>query len=266
MRIGFIGGGAMAEALIAGILEAGMAKDGEVRVGEPQEERRQYLEAAYHVSSTADNAAAVEAAEVVFLAVKPQVWEAVLQPLAGHFRPQQLLISIVTGVSISQLHRVLPAGVPVVRVVPNNPCLIRQGISALAFGPEVNHQMAERATSLLAAVGETTGLPEEMLDAVTALSGSGPAYVYLFIEALTDAGVRAGLSRQVAGRAAVATVRGAAEMVRVSGRHPAELKDLVTSPGGTTMAALEVLEKGAMRGLIIEAVQSAYRRARELGS
>lgn len=265
MRLGFVGGGAMAEALVAGILEAGMAAPNEIRVGEPQEERRQYLEANYRVETSADNQAAVRDAEIVFLAVKPQVWEKALVPLAGSLRPGQLLISIVTGVKVAQLGRVLPAGVPVVRVVPNNPCLIRQGISALACGPGVDAAIARRAESLLAAVGETVVLPEEMLDAVTALSGSGPAYVYLFIEALVDAGVRAGLPRPVARQAAVATVRGAAEMVRVSGRHPAELKDQVTSPGGTTMAALEVMEKGALRGVVMAAVSAALERAWELG-
>ncbi|TDA65743.1 MAG: pyrroline-5-carboxylate reductase [Clostridia bacterium] len=255
----------MAEALIAGVLRSGRSTAADIRVGEPNPARQSWLSQEYGVAVVADNNEVVAQADTVILAVKPQVWRQAVAPLQGHFRPQQLFISIVTGVPLAQLAELLPVGTPVVRVVPNTPCLIGQGISVLSPGPGVEAVSLERARQIFASVGETIVLAEELLNAATGLSGSGPGYVFLFVEALIDAGVRQGLPRAAARQMAAVTVAGAAGMVATSSRHPAELKDMVTSPGGTTMAGLEVLEKAGVRGAVMEAVAQAVKRAGELG-
>lgn len=263
--LGFIGGGAMAEALIARIVRSGQSSAGDMWVGDPSPSRQSWLAREYGVTVTGDNEGIVCRADTVILAVKPQVWKPVVAGLRDKFRREQLFISIVTGVTLAQLAEFLPAGMPVVRVVPNTPCLIGRGISALSPGGGVPAASLETAREIFASVGETIILEEELLNAATGLSGSGPGYVYLFVEALIDAGVRQGLPRATARQLAAVTVAGAAEMVATDNRHPAELRDMVTSPGGTTIAGLEVLEKAGVRGAIMEAVARATQRAREIG-
>lgn len=255
----------MAEALIAGVLRSGQSTAGDIWVGDPSPSRQSWLSQQYAVAVTGNNEEVVARADTIILAVKPQVWRPVMASLQNKFRREQLFISIVTGVTLAQLAELLPAGVPVIRVVPNTPCLIGRGMSVLSPGSGVGEASLERARQIFASVGETIILEEELLNAATGLSGSGPGYVYLFLEALIDAGVRQGLPRAAARQMAAVTVAGAAEMVATSNRHPAELRDMVTSPGGTTIAGLEVLEKAGVRGAIMEAVARATKRAGELG-
>lgn len=263
-KVGFLGAGAMAEALVAGILKAGVFLPEEIAVSDLLEARRELMREKYRVNSFAENVSLLNAAETVVLAVKPAQAKEALVPLWDYWREGQLLISIVTGLSLKTLAALVPAGIALIRVVPNTPCLVREGTLVLTCGPTVNKEQEELARRILGAVGQTFTLPESLFEAVTALSGSGPAFVYLFIEALSDAGVKAGLPREVATLLAAQTVRGAAKMVQETGRHPGELKDQVTSPGGTTIAGLEVLEEKGLRGVLMKAVGVAYQQAQEL--
>ncbi|RPJ52914.1 MAG: pyrroline-5-carboxylate reductase, partial [Acidobacteria bacterium] len=199
------------------------------------------------------------------LAVKPQVLHDALGDLAAVLTPAQLLVSIVAGAPTATIEAACAAAVPVVRVMPNTPALVLQGMSALAAGRHASPDHVRTARRLFDAVGRTVVVPEHLLDAVTGLSGSGPAYVFLAIEALADGGVKAGLPRDVAQMLAAQTVRGAAAMVLETGRHPGELKDMVASPAGTTIAGLHVLEQAGLRGALMGAVEAAARRSQELG-
>lgn len=264
--IGFIGGGAMGEALIAGLLRKELFTPDNIYVSDPNQERLKYLFNKYGVSIKDSNDEVVEHADILLLAVKPQVVDKVLDSIIEPFRSSQLIISIVAGVTIEHLTSFLPTGTPVVRVMPNTACLVGQGISAMALGTNVGNQDLQAAEMILASVGKALVMPENMLDAVTALSGSGPAYVYLIIEALTDAGVRVGLPRDISQQLVIQTMIGSAAMVNETGLHTAQLKDMVTSPGGTTIAALEILEKSGLRGAFIEAVRAAWERSKELNA
>jgi pyrroline-5-carboxylate reductase len=217
------------------------------------------------------NIEAAQKADYVFLAVKPQVLASVLAEIAPAVRERiaakssPALVSMAAGWSIERIRSVLGSPAPVLRIMPNTPVLISQGMIALSPAPEVPADRVSELEKLLAAAGTVDRLEEKYLDAVTGLSGSGPAFVYLFIEALADAGVRAGLSRDQALRCAAQTVRGSAAMALETGKHPGELKDMVCSPGGTTIAGVAALENGSFRGTVMNAVDAAFRRARELG-
>lgn len=267
-RIGFLGGGAMGEALAAGVLAAGVPA-ARVRVADPDPGRRKHLEQAHGIEAAADNASVVEASDLVVLAVKPGLVAGLLAGLggpaaAGLDRP--LWVSIAAGVPLRALGAALPAGARIVRAMPNTPALVRAGATAFVTNAACGAGERALARALFESVGSAWEAPsEELLDAVTGLSGSGPAYVFVFLEALSDAGVRMGLPRDAASALAVQTVRGAAQLAQESGRHPAVLKDQVTSPGGTTIAALERLEAHGFRAAVYEAVAAATRRARELG-
>ncbi len=267
-RIGFIGGGAMAEALAGGLLAAGVERD-RIVVADVDPARREHLAAQLRVRTTADNAEAVSASDVVVLAIKPDVVDDVLKALGApgsHDLERPLWISIAAGIGIADIESRLPAGARVVRAMPNTPALTRCGATAFAANPAATPRDRAAALGLFESVGYAWEAPNEgLLDAVTGLSGSGPAYVFLFLEALGDAGVRAGLPRDAAYQLAFHTVRGAAQLAIESGRHPAALKDQVTSPGGTTIAGLERLEAGGVRAALHEAVAAATRRSRELG-
>jgi len=264
LRIGFLGGGAMAEALVAGLRAAGVAAQ-DVRVGEPVAARRSLLAERHGVEAVQDNAAVAGASQVVVLAVKPALAEPVLAEVAAH-REGRLWISIATGVPLARLEEALGGPARLVRAVPNTPALVRAGATAFRAGAACDADDVARTRALLATVGTTWEAPSEaLLDAATGLAGSGPAYVFLFLEALADAGVRVGLPRAAAQELACQTVLGAARLVAETGRHPAELKDQVTSPGGTTIAGLERLEAGGVRAAVYEAVAAAEARARELG-
>jgi pyrroline-5-carboxylate reductase len=219
----------------------------------------------------ASNSEAAAEGDFVFLAVKPQVLQAVLEEIAPLLKKRAaegraaVLVSMAAGWSIAKIQNILAAPLPVIRIMPNTPALISKGLIAMSASPEVNGAQAAEAEKILSAAGIVDRLAESYLDAVTGLSGSGPAFVYLFIEALADGGVLAGLPRDKALRYAAQTVLGSAAMVLETGRHPGILKDEVTSPGGTTIAGVAALENGAFRGTVMGAVEAAWRRAGEMG-
>ena len=200
------------------------------------------------------------------LAVKPQVLPDVIAGIADKVTADHLIVSIAAGVKIDAIAKLLPAGTRVVRVMPNTPCLVGAGAAGVSGGPHATHEDVERVRSMFEAVGVAFSVPERLLDAVTGVSGSGPAFAYQVIEAMSDGGVLAGLPRDVATKLAAQTLLGAAKMVLETGRHPAELKDMVTSPAGTTIAGLHEMERNGVRAALIDAVQAAWLRAEELGS
>ena len=266
--IGFIGAGAMAEALAGGLIAAGVTRT-RLLAADVDEARRQRVESALEIRTTADNAELVERSDVVVLAVKPNVVGPVLEELfsTGSVDPtRSLWISIAAGVRIATLESQLSAAARIVRAMPNTPALIRSGATALCGNARVGGEDLAAARSLFDSVGITWRAPaEELLDAVTGLSGSGPAYVFAFLEALIEAGVAVGLPRDAAAQLAEQTVYGAARLARESDRSPAELRQQVSSPGGTTLAGLEQLEALDFAGALRKAVAAATRRARELG-
>jgi pyrroline-5-carboxylate reductase len=267
-RLGFLGGGAMGEALAAGVLAAGVPA-AHVRAADPDPARRKRLEQALGIEAGDDNAAVVAASDVVVLAVKPALVGGVLAALGGAAAPalaKPLWISIAAGVPLAALAGALPPGARVVRAMPNTPALVQAGATAFVAGSACSADDRALAQALFASVGHAWEAPAEaLLDAVTGLSGSGPAYVFVFLEALADAGVRMGLPRDAAHALAVQTVLGAARLAQETGRHPAALKDQVTSPGGTTIAGLERLEARGFRAAVHEAVAAATLRSKELG-
>jgi pyrroline-5-carboxylate reductase len=264
-RIGFIGAGQMARALASGWVSRRLVEPSAIVAWDPSPAARsQFAEELRGVRWCADNPSVVRQAGVIFLAVKPQSFSEVARDLAGVDTQGKLLVSILAGVTLTALCQELRTG-RVVRVMPNTPCLIGRGASAYALGAGATEEDGRLVATLLGAVGAAHCLPEKLLDAVTGLSGSGPAYVYLIIEALSDGGVRMGLPRGVAAALATQTVLGAAEMVAQSGEHPGVLKDRVASPAGTTIAGLQVLERCGVRSALIDAVEAATLRARELG-
>jgi len=257
----------MGEALAAGMLGAGVSAE-RLRSADPDPGRRKGLEERLGIRALVDNRALVEQSDVVVLAVKPAVVAGALERLAelgDKALAAPLWISIAAGVPLARLAAVLPVGARIIRAMPNTPALVGAGATAFVAGPGASPKDRSLAQALFESVGTAWEAPDEgLLDAVTGLSGSGPAYVFVFLEALSDAGVRMGLPRSAATQLAIQTVLGAAQLARESGRHPAALKDQVTSPGGTTIAGLERLEAGGLRSAIHEAVEAATRRSREL--
>lgn len=265
-RVGFIGGGQIARALAQGIVRAGLVSAHDIAVSDPAlGQLNGFLAQVPGALSSDSNAGVLSGCETVFLAVKPQVAENALVGLRGRFTPEHLLISVVAGITTDQLRDWSGTG-RVVRTMPNTPCLIAAGASAYAVGLEVNAADATWVRDLLSSVGYVVELPESLLDAVTGLSGSGTGFVYLMIESLVDAGVAEGLPREVALQLAARTLRGTAEMVLTTGVHPAELRDRVASPGGTTMAGLTALWQYSLPAALMAAVSAATRRSRELSS
>jgi pyrroline-5-carboxylate reductase len=262
-QLGIIGGGVMGEALLSRLLFQGTYTPDQVWVSDPAAARRDYLAATYQVQVGDRNTAVIQAAEIVLLAIKPQVFDAVVQALElGDSHP--LVLSILAGVPLARLEAAFPQ-CPVIRAMPNTPATVGAGMTAIAPGSQVEPEHLAQATQIFAAVGEVVEVAEHLMDAVTGLSGSGPAYVALMVEALADGGVAAGLPRAIAHQLALQTVLGTAELLKTSNLHPAELKDRVTSPGGTTIAGVAQLERQGFRSAIIEAVRAAYGRSQELG-
>ena len=265
MRLAFIGGGAMAEAILKGVLAARLAGCEDIRVGEPVPGRRQYLTEQYEITADNNNREAVQDAELVVLAVKPQDLTHVFKQLNGLIKPEQSVLSIVAGAKLSALAQGF-GHESVIRVMPNTPAQIGHGMSVWTCSagvPEPRRTMARR-------VLETVGLEiyvddEKYLDMATALNGSGPAYVFLVIEALIDAGVYVGLPRAMARTVALQTVYGSARLLMETGEHPAQLKDMVVSPGGTTAEGLQALERAGVPGAFVEAVNAAYQKSMRLG-
>lgn len=263
-KIGFLGSGRMATALAVGWLRAGLLRTEDCRAGDPLPSARQAFAAETGCTVGDDNRAVVAASDLLVLAVKPQSMAA----LMAEIRPvvkDHLIVSIAAGITLRQLSEGLGSDCRLVRIMPNMPCLL--GASASGYSPNDKATSEDIASldRLLGAVGVAFRLPEHLLDAVTGLSGSGPAFVYLMIEALSDGGVRVGLPRDVATTLAAQTVFGAAKMVLETRSHPGVLKDMVASPGGTTIAGLHALERGGVRGALMDAVEAATRRAVELG-
>jgi pyrroline-5-carboxylate reductase len=265
MTIGFIGAGQMAKALARGFVAMKLVPaDGVVAFDPVAEAASQFAELVPGSRIVASNQAVVEAADVVVLAVKPQCINDVMLELAKDKSDRVLFISIIAGTPLTALCAGLDSG-RVVRVMPNTPCLVGAGAAGYSLGPKASAADGDLVGRLMGAVGIAFPVPESQLDAVTGLSGSGPAYVYTMIEALSDGGVRAGLPRATATALAAQTVFGAAQMVLATGEHPAVLKDRVTSPGGTTIAGLQVLERSGLRSALIDAVEAATKRSQELG-
>jgi pyrroline-5-carboxylate reductase len=265
-RIGFLGAGKMATALARGWLATGLARIDRMLAADPViEARRQFTEET-GVRTSADIREVAASADLLVIAVKPQSMQALLAELRPAVKDGHLIVSIAAGMSLRQLQEGLGPNRRLVRVMPNTPCLVGASASAYAAGEHATAKDVALVQRLLEAVGKAYAVPEHMLDAVTGLSGSGPAFVYLVIEALSDGGVRAGLPRDIATALAAQTVLGSARMVLETGKHPGTLKDAVTSPAGTTIAGLQVLERAAVRGAFIDAVDAATERARQLAN
>lgn len=264
-KIGFFGAGKMSTALARGFIHAGVALAEEIIASDPSEAARTAFAKETGARTTAYNPDVTKAADVLVLGVKPDLVGPVLTELRPHWTERHLLISIAAGVTLATLETFAGADMRIIRVMPNTPALVGASASAYALGKSATAEDSRVAERLLAAVGLAFPMKEALLDAVTGLSGSGPAFVYLFIEALSDGGVAVGLPRETALKLAAQTVLGAGRMVLETGLHPGALKDMVTSPGGTTIEGVHELEKGAFRGTVINAVRSAAERARKLG-
>ncbi|HZI31188.1 MAG TPA: pyrroline-5-carboxylate reductase [Candidatus Binatia bacterium] len=265
LKIGFLGAGKMATALARGFVNAKLVKAGQLFAADPFENARKQFAAETGAKTVSASLEVAQRANVLILATKPDQTAAALAEISGAFTKNHLLISIAAGVTLAKLESALPSGARVIRVMPNTPALVGAGASGFAPGKNATKADGELAGKLLSAVGIATQVKESLLDAVTGLSGSGPAYVYQFIEALSDGGVAAGLPRDVATQLAAQTVLGGAKMVLETGVHPGALKDQVTSPGGTTIEGLHELEKGKLRGVVMNAVRAATEKSKNLG-
>ncbi|NMA91992.1 MAG: pyrroline-5-carboxylate reductase [Firmicutes bacterium] len=263
-QTGLVGCGVMGSALAQGMIKGKKLKPGSLWLYDRYEESMVRLAKELGARPTSDIEELCQNCELIFLAVKPQDMAAVLGELKKHLKSRRLLVSVAAGITTGYLEGRLPEGSKLVRLMPNTPCLIGEGAIALSPGSAVLREDIDLVKELLEPLGVTVEVQENLMDAVTGLSGSGPAYIYLVLEAMIDGGVEAGLNREAATRLAVQTVIGAAKMVQITGRHPAELKNAVTSPAGTTSAALWVLEEAATRGNFIAAVVEAARRAGEM--
>ncbi|HUL59343.1 MAG TPA: pyrroline-5-carboxylate reductase [Anaeromyxobacteraceae bacterium] len=264
-KIAFLGTGNMAEAMVKGLLRAGASAKEEIVCAEPRAERRAEISQRYGVAATASNAEAADRGDVIFLTVKPQIMSQVLDEVATVVDPKKLVISIAAGITTQAIAAQLGAGVRIVRAMPNTAALVGAAATAICRGAHATAADLEQARTLFETVGTVDVVDEGLLDAVTGLSGSGPAFLFLVVEALSDGGVKMGLSRDVATQLAAQTLVGAGRLVLETGEHPGRLKDQVTSPGGTTIAGMHALETGGVRGAFIQAVEAATIRSRELG-
>ena len=263
-KIAFIGGGAMAEAIIKGVLGGGLIAASDIYVGNRTQKRCDYLNATYGVQAMTDNQAAVAEADLIIFAVKPQVAPVALTPaLMAHVKPTAWVLSIMGSVSIEQLHAYAP-GLPVVRTMPNTPLAVGAGMTAICCDEAVTESMRADAAAIFSSCGEIEFVDEKAIEAITAISGCGPGYCFVIIDALADAGVRAGLPRALAIKLAAQTMAGSGKLCVESGLHPAQLRDQVTSPGGTTIAGIHALENHGVRGAFYDAVMAVLARSQEL--
>lgn len=264
-KIGIIGAGKIGSAIARGIIGAGLVGKEQVMASDVAEVLRQMISRDVGVNSTADNLTVCEFADAVILSVKPQIIDGVLKEIAKKVGKTKLVISVAAGVPLARLEANLENGARVVRVMPNIPCVVGAGAAGFAGGTNATAADLETVGAILNSFGVGLVVEEKYLDAVTGLSGSGPAYVFMFMEALADGGVQVGLARDVALKLAMQTVYGAAKMALESSKHLGELKDEVTSPGGTTIAGLYAMEQKGLRGIVMDAVVNATRRSQELG-
>jgi pyrroline-5-carboxylate reductase len=265
-RVAFLGAGNMGEALIKGLTQSGLVPAGSITASDPRADHLGHIAERYAIKALADNLALVRGADVIILAVKPQIMAAVLKEIAPVVDEGKLLISIAAGVSTRKLRDHLGKPARLIRVMPNTPALVLEGVTAIARAEGLKPGDLEAAQELFAAVGKVVVLDESAMDAVTGLSGSGPAYVAMTIEALADGGVKMGLDRATAMTLAAQTVLGSARLILDTGVHPGQLKDMVSSPGGTTIAGIAALEECGLRRALIQAVERATLRSRELGA
>ena len=267
-KIGFIGGGNMAEAIIKGMLSSSLINGSNIIVSEPNKSRQSFLISEHKIKVIKDNIDLVKKTDIVIVAVKPQIIRQVLKDIAEHVDSKKLVISVAAGVPVSQIEQALSNGkkkkLSIVRTMPNTPSVVLEGATAITAGKGVGKIDLKISHAIFQSVGLTVEVPEDQIDAVTGLSGSGPAYIFMIIEALSDAGVKMGLSRSVANELTIQTVLGSALLVRETGTSPGELKNRVTSPGGTTIAGLHALEKGSLRATLMNAVEKATLRSKEL--
>lgn len=266
MKVGLIGCGFMGEAVLSAVLGRDVAQAADVFVAEVNAERADYIARTHNVRTSAAPGHAVSGADIIIFAIKPQEFESTAAAIKGTLTPGQTIVSIMAGVPIGKISRALGHSA-VARVMPNTPAAIGEGISAWTATPDVGAEARAQITAILGAMGQEIYVDaEKYIDMATALNGSGPGFVYLLIEAFVDAGVHVGLPRATAQTLALQTFMGAAKYAQVTGRHPAVLRNEVTSPAGTTAAGIQVLEDAGLRGIIIEAIEAAYERSRELGA
>lgn len=264
-KIVFIGAGNMTEAVVRGLLKNNAVNIEDIVCADIRTERLDYLKATYRVEVTTDAKLVLPSAEIVVLATKPQAFAKLLGDISGALDPNSLIVSVAAGVATDAIGHRLLKGTRIIRVMPNTPVLVQAGATAICRGEHATAADLDRVAWLFGNVGTTVELEEYLMDAVTGLSGSGPAYIFLIIEALSDAGVKVGLHRETAQKLAAQTVLGSAKMLIETGEHPGKLKDMVTSPGGTAIAGLHTLEAGGLRTTLINAVEAATDRAKQLG-
>jgi pyrroline-5-carboxylate reductase len=264
-KVGFIGAGNMAEAMIRGLLQGGASTPGNIIASDVREDRLSFIHELFEVSTCERNSDVVDQSDLVILAVKPQIMETVLMELTDHLDMSKLIISIAAGISLATIESHLKRDLRLIRAMPNIAALVLESATAICPGKHATSEDLKLAKAIFDSIGKTVVIEEGLMDAITGLSGSGPAYLFLIIDAMADAGVKVGLSRDNALTLSAQTVLGAAKLLIETGEHPGRLKDLVTSPGGTAIAGLHTLEEGGLRTTLINAVEIATRRSRELG-
>jgi len=264
-KIGFIGGGNLAEAIIGGIIKNRVVEPEHIIVSDARSMRAAYIANKFKIVTRGDNISVLADCDIVFLTVKPQVLAHVLAEISDHIREGQVFISPCAGITTRSIEKALGRDAPVVRIMPNIAALVDESATALTTGAHVAPDQMNEAIRVCESFGMVEPMDEDLMDAVTGLSGSGPAYVFLIMDALADAGVKVGLRRDQARRLVAQTVKGAAQLLMETGEHPSELKDMVTSPGGTAITGLAALEEGGLRTTLISAVENATKRAQQLG-
>ena len=269
-KLGFIGGGNMTEALLKGLLASSSVGPKDILVSDLLSDRLEYLNKEYKVKITDDSRKLVQKSDILILAIKPQVVGKVLESFSDIVDNHKVIISVAAGISINFIEDILNREgknkISVIRTMPNTPALVQEGVTAICGGGHSSKLDIKIAHHIFKAIGQTVAIEETHMDAVTGLSGSGPAYIFMIIEALSDAGVKVGLSREVSNILTIQTILGSAKLARDGGKHPGELKDMVTSPGGTTISGLHMLEEGGVRTALMNAVERATQRSRELGN
>jgi pyrroline-5-carboxylate reductase len=263
-KVAILGGGRIGEALLSGLLSSGWREPGEIAVSSRRQERVAELHERYGVPATTGNADAVDGAGLVVVAVKPQDIDALLGEIGAQLAPEQTVVSVAAAITTAHIEARIAEGVPVVRAMPNSPATVHEGMAGIAAGAHARPEHLALADEALSHLGRVVQVPESWLDAITALSGSGPAYFALLAEAMIEAGILLGLPRELSTTLVVQTMFGTAKQLRDEGMHPVELREAVTSPGGTTIAAIRELEQAGVRAAFLNAIQAAMDRAREL--